>query len=215
MLLVHGPHFEWIYKTLWWTALRSSFLQWGVGSALSSYIKGFQPLGHGLVLVSGLLETGLHGRWVVGEWVTLRLYWQPLPWLALPPEPCLEMLALSVCVCVCESLGPVWPFVTPWVKPTRLLCSWDFPGKKICFLLQGILPTQEDQIWVSCIAGRFFTLWVPREAPFPYVHPLILAVTSPEVWPGIVLTAVKQCSGGLKSSFQNAVFMLETKQSHK
>ena len=66
--------------------LRVLLLQWGVGCALPSYIKGFQPLGHGLVLICGLLEPGPHGRWVVGDWVTLHFYWQPLPWLALLPE---------------------------------------------------------------------------------------------------------------------------------
>ena len=39
----------------------------------------------------------------------------------------------------------------------------DAPGKNIGVgrhaLLQGIFPTQ-----VSCIAGRFFTIWAPREA---------------------------------------------------
>ena len=59
------------------------------------------------------------------------------------------------------------------------LCSMDcsppgssvhgiFPGKNtgvICyFLLQGIFPTQ-DQTWVSCTAGRFFTNWATRETP--------------------------------------------------
>ena len=41
--------------------------------------------------------------------------------------------------------------------PTRLLCPWDSPGKNTgvgCHvLLQG------DQTQVSCIAGRFFTIW--------------------------------------------------------
>ena len=39
----------------------------------------------------------------------------------------------------------------------------DAPGKNIGVghhaLLQGTFPTQ-----VSCIAGRFFTIWAPREA---------------------------------------------------
>ena len=45
--------------------------------------------------------------------------------------------------------------------PTRLLCPWDFPDKNTgvgChFFLQGIFPTQGSN-WVSCIAGRFFTI---------------------------------------------------------
>ena len=42
----------------------------------------------------------------------------------------------------------------------------DFPGKSIGVgshsLLQGILPTQGWNL-VSCIAGRFFTIWATRE----------------------------------------------------
>lgn len=46
-----------------------------------------------LVLVRGLIGTGPHSRrWVAGDWVTLRLYLQPLPITALespshPPRP--------------------------------------------------------------------------------------------------------------------------------
>ena len=50
---------------------------------------------------------------------------------------------------------------------TRLLCSWDSPGKNTrvgCHsLLQGIFPTQGSN-QVSRIAGRFFTVWASREA---------------------------------------------------
>ena len=57
----------------------------------------------------------------------------------------------------------LWPPVT-----TRLLCSWDSPGKNTgvgcCPLLQGIFPTQ-GQTLVSYIAGWFFTIWTTREAP--------------------------------------------------
>ena len=54
------------------------------------------------------------------------------------------------------------------MEPARLLCPWDSPGKNTgigChFLFQGNFLTQ-DQTWVSCIAGRFFTDEVTREAP--------------------------------------------------
>ena len=52
------------------------------------------------------------------------------------------------------------------MKPTRLLCPWDSPSKNtgVCShpLLQGIFPTQGSN-QVSCIAGRFFTVWATRE----------------------------------------------------
>ena len=47
----------------------------------------------------------------------------------------------TACVFTC-----VWLFLTLWLYPSRLLCSWDFPGKNIgvgChFLLWGIILTQ-------------------------------------------------------------------------
>ena len=53
-------------------------------------------------------------------------------------------ITLMVCV---QSLCHVWLFLQPHgLKPARLLCSWDFPGKNTgpgChFPLQGIFPTQ-------------------------------------------------------------------------
>ena len=53
------------------------------------------------------------------------------------------------------------------LKPTRLLCPWDSPGKNTGVgyhpLLQGIFPTQGSNR-VSDIAGRFFTVYATREA---------------------------------------------------
>ena len=47
------------------------------------------------------------------------------------------------------------------LEPTRLLCPWNSPGKNTgvgCHsFLQGIFLTQRSN-WVSCIAGRFFTI---------------------------------------------------------
>ena len=54
------------------------------------------------------------------------------------------------------------------MKPARLLCPWDFPGKNTgvgChFFLLGIFPTRgssqpRDQTQVSYIAGGYFTIW--------------------------------------------------------
>ena len=71
------------------------------------------------------------------------------------PTTCLHRSVVS------ESLQP------HGLQPTRLLCPWASPGKNTgvgChFLLQGIfLP--KDRTWVSCIAGRFLTIWATSEA---------------------------------------------------
>ena len=57
-------------------------------------------------------------------------------------------------------------FAAHGLKPTTLLCPWDFPGKNTrvdChFLLQEISLTQ-GSIHVSCTAGRFVTAKPPGE----------------------------------------------------
>ena len=54
------------------------------------------------------------------------------------------------------------------LKPTRLLCPWDSPGQNtggvaISFSRGSSWP--RGRIWVSCTAGRFFTVWAIKEAP--------------------------------------------------
>ena len=56
------------------------------------------------------------------------------------------------------------------LQPSRLLCPWDCPGNNTgvgChFLLQGIFLTKESNpclIQVSCIVGRFFTIFQSLE----------------------------------------------------
>ena len=49
----------------------------------------------------------------------------------------------------------VWLFVTRGLQPTRLLCSWDFPGKNTVvsshFLLQRIFLTQRSNSHLLCL----------------------------------------------------------------
>ena len=56
------------------------------------------------------------------------------------------------------------------VWTARLLCPWDSPGKNTgvgChFLLQGY-SQPKIRTWVSCIVGRFFTVWATRETQDP------------------------------------------------
>ena len=57
-----------------------------------------------------------------------------------------------------------WTLCDP-TEPDSLLCPWDSPGKNTGVgrysLLQGIFPTLGWN-WVSCIVGRFFTIWASR-----------------------------------------------------
>ena len=54
----------------------------------------------------------------------------------------------------------LWPH---GLYPIRLLCPWDSSGKNTGVDRQGIFSTQ-GLTWVSCIVGRFFTVWATREA---------------------------------------------------
>ena len=73
-------------------------------------------------------------------------------------------------------LSHIQLFVTHGSYPTRLLCPWNFPGKNtgvVCHsLLQQIFSTQ-----VSCIAGRFFTIWATRDTDlYLWVIPFSLCI---------------------------------------
>ena len=76
-------------------------------------------------------------------------------------------------LCACQVTSVVSDSVQPcgWLKPTRLLCPWDSPGKNtgvgFCALLQGIFLTQGSNLCLLCLpalAGGFFTLSATREA---------------------------------------------------
>ena len=64
-------------------------------------------------------------------------------------------------------LSSVWLFVTPWTIACQAPLSVEFSSKNTGVgshsFLQRIFPTQGLN-WVSCIAGRFFTIWATREA---------------------------------------------------
>ena len=79
-------------------------------------------------------------------------------------------------------IGGQSKLATPWtVQPTRLLCSWNFPGKNIgvgCrFLLQRIFPTQGSDPWIEpaslvspALAGKFFTSGVTWRSLYTHVY---------------------------------------------
>ena len=65
---------------------------------------------------------------------------------------------LPCCLVAVSGLTLLWPH---GLQPTRLLCSWDFLGKKngvgCHFLLQGDLPDSGTKLVSPALAGRFFT----------------------------------------------------------
>ena len=60
------------------------------------------------------------------------------------------------------------PTVCSLMDTTRLLCPWNSPGKNTGMGCHSLLQASfqpRNWTWVSCSAGRFFTVWATREAP--------------------------------------------------
>ena len=71
---------------------------------------------------------------------------------------CVRMLSRSVIP------DPLWP---DGLEPARLLCPWDSPDKNSevsCHFLLRRSSQPRDRTLVSCITGRFFTVWATRKA---------------------------------------------------
>ena len=66
-------------------------------------------------------------------------------------------------VCLCVSRSVVSDSLQPHrLQPARLLCPWDYPGKNIEWVAIPFSrgsSEPRDRTLVSCIAGRFFTVW--------------------------------------------------------
>ena len=102
--------------------------------------------------------------------------------LCCPPETVITLLIVCACVRACSVTSVMFNSLWPHgLYPARLLCPWDYPGKKngvgCHFLLQGTFLTQ-DQTHVSysfCI-GRWIlyhwatwgTLLIGGPAILPY-----------------------------------------------
>ena len=80
---------------------------------------------------------------------------------------------------VIYSLSHVWLLWPHGLSPVRLHCLWDFPGKNtrvgsISFSRAFSWPRDWTQF---CTAGRCFTDWATREAPFIKYWPYSLSCT--------------------------------------
>ena len=102
-------------------------------------------------------------------WIRIDLFDSPLSFNHLAPKT-----YFTCCVCVCHSV--ISDSLQPYeLETARLLYPWNSPGKRILecvaipFCWGSFQP--RDRIQVSCIAGRFFTLWTTREAPHSLEQP--------------------------------------------
>ena len=67
----------------------------------------------------------------------------------------------------CQLLSCVWLFATPWtvVHHTPLSMELSRQERRVAIPFSGVSSCPRDWTWVSCNAGRFFTIWATREAP--------------------------------------------------
>ena len=76
-------------------------------------------------------------------------------------------------VCESESVSHVWLFATPWTVAHQAPLVHGILQAKILEWVAIAFPRgsfwPRDRTQVSCIAGRFFTIWTTREAPISSV----------------------------------------------
>ena len=120
---------------------------------------GPQPLGHGPVLVCGLLGTRSHSRrWVAGERAKLHLYLEPLPIariIAWAPPPVRSAAALdshrstnpTTVYCACEGSRLRSPYEN--LMPDDLRWSWGGDG------------SAEERLQIQIIISR--EVWLHRD----------------------------------------------------
>ena len=77
-------------------------------------------------------------------------------------------MRMCTCLCVCVLVAQSCPTLCDPMdySPNRLLCPWDFPGKMEWVAIPFSKRSSQPRDWtmVSCIKGRFFTVWAIREA---------------------------------------------------
>ena len=82
---------------------------------------------------------------------------------------CALLFPTTLCCCAVLSLSVMWPHDSLWPHGLYLPGSFggDSPGKNPgvgCHAFSRGSSQPRDRAQVSCIAGRFFTIWATREA---------------------------------------------------
>ena len=89
--------------------------------------------------------------------------------LSIVPDTCKDYVSL-----VSESFSGVQLFAIPWTVAHQAPLSMEFSKARILEWVAIPFPRGSSQprdwTWVSCIAGRFFTLWAIREAHVSFSH---------------------------------------------
>ena len=114
----------------------------------------------------------------VGCWALMHFYGPGYDWKVYFIS--LQSVCVCVYVCVCLSRSVVSNSPIPWTVALQAPLSMRILQARI---LEWVpLPSSRgysqcrDWTWVSCVAGRFFTMWATREAP---LKPLPISSLSP------------------------------------
>ena len=105
-------------------------------------------------------------------------------------------MCVCVCVCVCARARAQGVLVTQLCPTLCHPMDCSPPGSSVHGILQArilewiVIPfsrgssQSKDQTLVSCIAGRFFTVWAPREAMTEWIpYKLTPGVSVPNIYP--------------------------------
>ena len=79
---------------------------------------------------------------------------------------CERMSVAQLCTTLCDHMDCI---------TSRLLCPWNSPGKNtrvVAIPVSRGSSQPRDQTWVSCTAGRFFTIWAWNQNGLSYMHGL-------------------------------------------
>ena len=133
---------------------------------------------------------------------SIRKFSCPLLSIPSPREPLLLVWHLSfsrsscTCICECENHSVMSNSLRP------LDCSPS--GSSVHGILQARIlewvailffrgsSRPKDQTWVSCIAGRFFTVWATKEACIVYIYQYWYQVSRLLNWTGVCLLDAQQ-----------------------
>ena len=127
-----------------------------------------------------------------------RNQWNALSnlFLSLKPQhkidrPLMIYLPESCGVCLWKSFGPVWLFATSWAVACQAPLSMGISQARtpdwLAISFSRGLSQPRDWTQVSCIAGRFFTIWVIRKAQeywSEYPIPFLGYLANPGIEPG-------------------------------
>ena len=116
------------------------------------------------------------------NWPSKRLYWEAAPggeWYDKGTQENCSMECI-VCVCVCVSCLVMSSSLGPHgLYPTRLFCPWNSQARILEWVAiscsRGI-SWPRDWTQISCIAGRFFSIWAIGKSSCDWIIECIIGM---------------------------------------